>query len=226
MKRKFITIVGLALLLTLSFFSGVFASSGIHNITAAINDNLRITFNGSSFEPRETDGSTIQPIVYKNRTYLPVRAICDLAGIDVVYNQQTNTIALSSPVAPASDPSAPAVDNLSTTGSSTNQQTYTMQQITNLDSITVSYFKGYFSVKVDRTKLPGNVKNFTKLSVMTTDDISQKSLIPALTDQVTNGLGVLDYDEVNGYLESYGGAHTVVMFYDDNMKLLAYLIAK
>ena len=44
------------------------------------------------FVPTETDGSRLYPIVYKDRTYLPLRAIAEKAGVKVNWDESTQTI--------------------------------------------------------------------------------------------------------------------------------------
>lgn len=59
------------------------------NISVSLNDHI-YTFKD------ETTGETQYPITYNNRTYLPLRNVAQLAGLDVDYDQTNNIAQLSS----------------------------------------------------------------------------------------------------------------------------------
>lgn len=91
--KKEIVLILITVLLTLTT---VGAMSNIQKVTAYINGDLNITYNGDEFQPREENGALITPIVYNNRTYLPVRAVAELANMYVDYNDETKTVILLS----------------------------------------------------------------------------------------------------------------------------------
>lgn len=91
-KKRLILIV--TIFMILSFASGVFASSTIQTITAYLVGDLKFTLNGESWQPREEDGSEMSPISYKNRTYLPVRAIGEALGINIDWINATRTVVI------------------------------------------------------------------------------------------------------------------------------------
>ena len=74
--------------------SYVFAE--VEKIVAAFNHNMKITINGKDFVPKDETGNDIEPIIYKGRTYLPLRAISAELGANVQWNSKTNTIEISS----------------------------------------------------------------------------------------------------------------------------------
>lgn len=70
------------------------ATPQIYKITAYINGELKITYNGERFQPKDESGTLLKPIVYQNRTYLPVRAVAELTGLSIDYDKKSNTIVI------------------------------------------------------------------------------------------------------------------------------------
>lgn len=91
-KNKLILIV--TIFMIFSFVSGVFASSTVQAITAYLAGDFKFTLNGENWQPRDVDGSQMSPIVYKNRTYLPVRAIGEALGVNIGWIDATRTVVI------------------------------------------------------------------------------------------------------------------------------------
>ena len=90
MKRGFI--LGLATGVVLTGASLVFANS---QIQAILNDQIKVTLNGQVQEFKdETTNETQYPITYKDRTYLPLRTVANLVGVNVDYDASSNTAIL------------------------------------------------------------------------------------------------------------------------------------
>ncbi|MFZ5987070.1 MAG: stalk domain-containing protein [Bacillota bacterium] len=70
------------------------AAGTLQKITASINTDIKITWNGAPFVPTEPDGTKLYPIVYNNRTYLPVRYIAEKAEVKVGWDSITKTVML------------------------------------------------------------------------------------------------------------------------------------
>ncbi len=91
-------------LVLIVFVLGVFLGAGILGlaqsnsitISAFINRDIKMTWDGSAFEARESDGRVLSPIIYEGRTYLPAKYIADKAGINVNWNEATKTVEFSS----------------------------------------------------------------------------------------------------------------------------------
>ena len=49
---------------------------------ASINYNLRMKVDNQYFTPREVNGTDLRPIVHEGTTYLPVRALGTVLGMD------------------------------------------------------------------------------------------------------------------------------------------------
>jgi uncharacterized protein YabE (DUF348 family) len=80
-------IVGIMLL---SAFT-VFADN--KNIEAFYN-NIKLAIDGKAVELKDTKGKAIEPFIYEGTTYLPVRAIAEALGMEVKFNETTNTVEL------------------------------------------------------------------------------------------------------------------------------------
>ncbi len=64
-------------------------------IQAILNEQIKVTLNGQIKEFRDETTNELQyPITYQNRTYLPLRTIANLVGVDVDYDTITNTAKL------------------------------------------------------------------------------------------------------------------------------------
>ena len=68
-------------------------------IQAIQNTELKVTLNNMTQEFKdETTGETQYPLTYHDRTYLPLRTVANLVGVDVRYDERSNTAELYTPV--------------------------------------------------------------------------------------------------------------------------------
>lgn len=85
------------------FATGFIASALIIALTGtaftAYNRNISVTYadvklnvNGSIVTPKDGNGSTVEPFIYKGTTYLPVRAVAMALGCDVTWDQASKTV--------------------------------------------------------------------------------------------------------------------------------------
>ena len=99
MKKKIA--IALAVLMVVgvaAVASSSFADTHTSQITAFINREIKMTWDGRAFEPRENDGTRLYPIVYEGRTYLPAKFVADKAGVDVNWNASTQTVSFDTRV--------------------------------------------------------------------------------------------------------------------------------
>ncbi len=91
MKKGFFC--GLTTGVVLTGASLVLANS---QIQAILNDQIKVTLNGQVQEFRdETTGEIQYPITYHDRTYLPLRNVAQLAGLNVGWDGNSNTAILT-----------------------------------------------------------------------------------------------------------------------------------
>lgn len=100
MKKVGVVICVFALACGIAIGAG--AGGSLEAIQAALAHDIRFVVNGSVWSPIDTDGTRLSPIVYRGRTYLPVRAISEAIDLYVVWDGQhrTVTIGQAKPVEP------------------------------------------------------------------------------------------------------------------------------
>lgn len=88
----------LALLLSLTLALGVVigasAASGLTEITAYLNSEITVKYNGQTRTITDSNGSPTAPITYNGTTFVPLRSIAGLLGVSVDWDQATKTILL------------------------------------------------------------------------------------------------------------------------------------
>ena len=70
------------------------ASTGSRDATLFYRD-IKITLNGKEIDPKDANGTTVEPFIIDGTTYLPVRAISGALSLDVVWDDPTSTVKLS-----------------------------------------------------------------------------------------------------------------------------------
>jgi len=58
-------------------------------------NNIKITMNEEKVEPKDANGTVVEPFIINGTTYLPVRAIANALNINVEWDGTTNTVKLS-----------------------------------------------------------------------------------------------------------------------------------
>ena len=106
MKKRWIVL--LATVMVFAFAAGAVAGPAVTNITANLANDFKFTLNGEAWTPTD-GGNAMAPIVYNDRTYLPVRAIAEALDIKVDWDEATRTVVLGeAAVAPVEEePAAP-----------------------------------------------------------------------------------------------------------------------
>ncbi|MEJ8303263.1 stalk domain-containing protein [Saccharibacillus sacchari] len=72
--------------MTLSASVGAYAASNVESIKAQLNHELGFVVNGQAYTPKDAAGKSLDPIVYNNTTYLPVRALGEALNVPVTYD--------------------------------------------------------------------------------------------------------------------------------------------
>ena len=85
----------LSVILLFSATGNVLASSHLKEITAYLNSGIKVMLHGKNFEAKdEITGEKLLPITYNGRTYMPLRAVVEAAGIEVDWEGETQTVYL------------------------------------------------------------------------------------------------------------------------------------
>ncbi|MFD0716811.1 hypothetical protein [Paenibacillus sp. GCM10027626] len=90
MKKTLLSAIVLGM--TLSGAAGVYAGSKLEKINAYLNQGITFKVNGAVQSLTDSNGKKLAPITYQNTTYLPVRAISNLAGINVGFDAASQQI--------------------------------------------------------------------------------------------------------------------------------------
>jgi hypothetical protein len=89
-KKTFAAIISLSMLASMG--TGAFAATKLEEIKAYLNPGVKVKVNGSNVQLRDANGNVIAPIMYKDTNYFPIRAVSDVLGVAVDYEQETGTI--------------------------------------------------------------------------------------------------------------------------------------
>lgn len=93
-KKKFVSAVALTLALLCAFTLGANASGTLQEIKAYLNSGITVKMDGVEQVLKDANGTRIFPITYNGSTYLPVRAVSDMLGVGVDWDQATQSVLL------------------------------------------------------------------------------------------------------------------------------------
>jgi hypothetical protein len=84
----------ICLALVFGMATGVLAAGNLEAISAYLNHDINIVYNGHTQAMTDTAGKIVYPISYNGTTYLPVRAVSGMLGVDVAWDGATSTVFL------------------------------------------------------------------------------------------------------------------------------------
>lgn len=91
MKKK---LLAMTLIAVLALSAIVYAADHVTKIEAYLVNDLNFNVDGSSWSPKEVDGSPLTPIIYNDRTYVPVRSLLEDKGVTVGFDADSRTVIL------------------------------------------------------------------------------------------------------------------------------------
>lgn len=90
MTKKLITaMIIIAATLTVSF-----AATKAMDIVAQMKPEIKVSLDGKTLDLKSPDGQKVNVVVYNGTTYLPVRALSEALGLQVGWDQATETVTL------------------------------------------------------------------------------------------------------------------------------------
>lgn len=96
MKKKLLNFVLVVSLCVISVIGGAYAAANNETISAMLNREIKITYNGEVQTFKDVSGNVVYPISYNGTTYLPVRAVSNLVKLPVNWDANNNTVILGS----------------------------------------------------------------------------------------------------------------------------------
>lgn len=98
MKRKQFLIKAGALVVTFVLGAGsVFAvQEYVRQVQAELRPDVKVTIDGQQQSFTDVNGNPVYPLLYNGSTYLPIRAIGNIMGKTVTWDERTNTVGLDS----------------------------------------------------------------------------------------------------------------------------------
>ena len=130
--KKSVLTLALALAVVFGIMVGANAADTLKTISAYLNYGITVKYNGDVQVLKDANGNRVYPISYEGTTYLPVRAVANLLGIEVNWDGATNTVWLGEGFIP-------------TTESNTSGQTNTGRSQTSKPSSGGKSYYGGFS---------------------------------------------------------------------------------
>ena len=94
MKKRLQGLISGVLIGTMLTGGTVFAKQ-IGKTAELFYNNIKITLNGQTIQPKDANGNDVEPFIIDGTTYLPVRAVANALGINVNWDGNTNTVILS-----------------------------------------------------------------------------------------------------------------------------------
>jgi len=98
MKKRIRTMVIAFLTAAISCIT-VFAATGYQSAQIYYK-NIKIIIDGEQITPKDVLGNIVDPFIMDGTTYLPVRAVSEALGMDVVWDGKTYTVYLNTPAVP------------------------------------------------------------------------------------------------------------------------------
>lgn len=100
MKKKTLALI-LTLCMTVTgvvcFAAGAAAAGGLQEISAYLNSNISFKLDGEEQILKDASGVRTYPITYQGTTYVPIRSVANLLGVNVDWDQATQSILLGEP---------------------------------------------------------------------------------------------------------------------------------
>lgn len=99
--NKFLKVFGIVVALVTMCSVCVAAGVQLERIDAYLNHGLNVVKDGQVLILKDANGKKLTPITYNDSTYLPVRAIANALGVQVDWDQETQSVLLGGSKVPA-----------------------------------------------------------------------------------------------------------------------------
>ncbi|AKL96515.1 copper amine oxidase [Clostridium aceticum] len=96
MKIRFAKAVSVCGMVVIAGLSTVGATTVYNNVNATLRPDITLKYNNEAIELKDSNGEVITPIKINGRTYLPIRAIANLTGLNIDWDHENQTILIGS----------------------------------------------------------------------------------------------------------------------------------
>lgn len=96
MIKRYKEVMVLALSVALLIPTTVYGKSLTESIKVTYN-NIKLSIDGNSITPKDAKGNKVEPFIYNGTTYLPVRAVAEAMGKEVLWDEFDNTVIIGEP---------------------------------------------------------------------------------------------------------------------------------
>lgn len=93
--KKKVSVLTLIVVAIISLSIGVFADNEMIKIQGYIDKGMTLTYNEEILKLTDAQDGIIYPVLIEGSTYLPVRAISEIVGLEVGWDGDTRTVSLS-----------------------------------------------------------------------------------------------------------------------------------
>lgn len=166
----------------------VFATTGTRT-AELLYDNIKVSLNGTEIVPKDVNGNAIEPFIIDGTTYLPVRGIASSLGLNVEWDDATNTVVLSN----ADGDTSKTEFNMGETWTVDGQWAVT------IDSVTEIAERNPYS---DKNPAAVYLIDYTYTNLGYTSDILDGLYIDFSLAQVVDSTGLMGYS-YPGSIENY-----------------------
>lgn len=94
MKKRILSTLGITVLMVTCLCVGAMAAGGLEQIQAYLNRDITIKLDGQTQTMYDAKGNRVYPISYNGTTYVPIRAVSNMLGIDVEWDGANNSVLL------------------------------------------------------------------------------------------------------------------------------------
>ncbi len=95
MNIKINKILIAVLVMTVALATVATGAASVAQVEAFLANDFNFRVDGEAWTPKDVDGSELTPIVYRDRTYVPVRALLEDQGVEVDWDNDTRTVILN-----------------------------------------------------------------------------------------------------------------------------------